>query len=146
MSLSDRIAADLTAAIKAKAEPDRTVLRGLSAAIKNAQIEAGTELDDASVLKVVEKQAKQRQETIAAAKETRPDLAATEEAEAAVLATYLPEPLSEAELTALVEAAISETGAASAADMGMVMGALQPQIAGRADGKAVAGLVRSRLS
>lgn len=146
MSLSDRIASDLTEAIKSKTEPNRTVLRGLSAALKNASIEAGSELDDAAVLKVVEKQAKQRQETIAATKDSRPELAAAEEAEAAVLAAYLPEPLSEAELTELVDGAIAQTGAVSPAEMGKVMGALQPQVAGRADGKAVAELVRSRLS
>ena len=146
MSLADRIAADLTDSIKSKIEPDRTVLRGLTAALKNAQIEAGAELDDAGVLKVIEKQAKQRRETIAATEESRPELAAAEAAEVAVLARYLPEPLSEDELANLINEAIAQTGATSTADLGQVMGALQPRIAGRADGKTVAGLVRSRLS
>lgn len=146
MSLTERIASDLTAAIKAQAEPDRTVLRAVAAALKNAEIAAGQPLDEVAVVKVVEKQVKQRQETIAAAADVRPELAAAEQAELKVLSGYLPERLSEAAVTELVEAAIASTGATSQAEMGKVMGMLQPQIAGRADGAMVAGLVKARLS
>lgn len=146
VSLTERIAADLTAAMKAKAEPDRTVLRAVSAALKNAEIAAGQPLDETAALAVVDKQAKQRQETIAAAADTHPELAAQERAELAVLERYLPTRLTEAELAELVEAAIVATGASSPAEMGKVMGALKPQIAGRADGGAVAAAVKAKLS
>lgn len=146
VSLTERIAADLTIAMKAKAEPDRTVLRAVSAALKNAEIAAGQPLDEPAVLAVVDKQAKQRQETIAAAADTHPELAEQERAELAVLERYLPARLTETELAELVEAAIAATGASTAADMGKVMGALKPQIAGRADGGAVAAAVKAKLA
>jgi uncharacterized protein YqeY len=146
MSLSEQIAADLTEAIKAQTEPDRTVLRGLSAALKNAEIDNGGPLDDAAVTKVISKQVKQREETIAAAKDSHPDLAAKEQAEADLLAKYLPEQLTETELEQLVATAITETGASGPSDMGKVMGALKAQVAGRADGATVANLVKSKLA
>ena len=145
MTLQERIAADLLTAMKAKAEPDRTVLRAVSAALKNSQIAEGGELDEAAALRVIEKQVKQRQETIAAAKESHPELAASEQAEMAVLQKYLPARLTDDELAKLIDEAISQTGAASPADMGKVMGALKSQVAGRADGATVANAVKSKL-
>lgn len=146
MSLQEQIKADLTEAIKSQAEPQRTVLRGLSAALKNAEIENGGPLDDAGVTNVISKQVKQREETIAAAQDSHPEVAASEQAEADVLAAYLPEQLSEAELDGLVTKTIADTGASGPADMGKVMGALKAQVAGRADGAAVANLVKSKLA
>ena len=144
MSLRTTLSDDLTAAMKEQREPDRTVLRSLTAAIKNADIAEGKELDDAGVTKLLSKQLKQREESVEAYK-TRPELAKQERAEADFIRKYLPEPLGEAELTKLVEEAITQTGAAGPSDMGKVMGAIQPKIAGRADGGTVAALVKEKL-
>lgn len=145
MSLKDTLTEDLTEAIKAKREPDRTLLRSLMAALHNQEISGGGELDDAQVLKVLSKQLKLRDESVAAAKD-RPEMAAREQAEADLIKAYLPQPLSEAELAGLVIAAIKETGAAGPADMGKVMGAVGAKAAGRADGAALAALVKAQLS
>lgn len=144
MSALDRIQADLTAAMKAKQEPERTVLRSLSAALKNAAIEAGGELDEAKEAAVIAKQLKQREESAEAAKD-RPEMAEQERAEAAVIKRYLPEQLSEAEVAAAIDAAVADTGASGPGDIGKVMGALKPKIAGRADQGAVAAKVKERL-
>lgn len=145
MTLPERLKTDLLTALKAKAEPDRTVLRSLLTALKNAEIAAGAPLDEAAAAGVLQKQLKQRQESVAAYAE-RPELAQNEEAEATVIRRYLPDPLSEEELQKLVDTAIQSTGATGASQMGTVMGALKPLIAGRADGAAVASLVKARLA
>lgn len=144
VSLKNRLEEDLTAAIKGQKEPDRTVLRSLAAAIKNAEIETGGELDEAALTKLLSKQLKQREES-AEAYATRPELAEGEQAEAKVIAAYLPEAMGDDELAKLVDEAVAETGASSMADMGKVMGALNPKVAGRADGGKVAGLVKAKL-
>ena len=144
MAILERIQSDLTAAMKAKQEPQRTVLRSLSAALKNASIEAGGELDDAKEAAVIAKQLKQREESAAAAKE-RPELAEREHAEAEIIKRYLPEQLSDDEVDAAVAAAITETGASGPGDIGKVMGALKAKTAGRADQGAVAAKVKERL-
>lgn len=144
MSLKETIAADLATAVKEQREPDRTVLRSLLSALKNEEIAAGGELSDDAVLAVVSKQVKQREES-AAAYASRPELAEREEAEKTVLAKYLPEQLSDDEIEQLIGEAISQTGASGMADMGKVMGALKPKLAGRADSGKVAGLVKARL-
>lgn len=144
MSLLERVQADLTAAMKAKQEPERTVLRSLSAALKNAAIESGGELDDAKAAAVVAKQLKQREESAEAAKD-RPELADRERAEAEVIKRYLPEQLSEAEIDRAVDEAVKETGASGPGDIGKVMGVLKAKTAGRADQGAVAGKVKERL-
>lgn len=144
VSLSERIAADLEAAVKTRQEPDRTVLRSLTAAIKNEAIAAKGELDEAAITNVVSKQVKQRAESVEAYA-TRPELAAKEEAEAEVLKRYLPAQLDPDELTKLVDEAVSQSGASTMADMGKVMGILKPKLAGRADSGAVAAMVKDRL-
>ncbi|MFN3587666.1 MAG: GatB/YqeY domain-containing protein, partial [Moraxellaceae bacterium] len=104
------------------------------------------ELDDARVLAVLEKMVKQRRESVAAFEQGgRPELAAKEQAEIAVLQSFLPAQLSEAEIDALISAAISEAGATSARDMGRVMNLLRPQLAGRADTGAVSQKVKAKL-
>ncbi len=145
VSLTERIQADLIAAIKGKREPERTLLRSLTAALKNAEIEAAGPLNDTQATAVLVKQAKRREEAATAAA-GRPELAARERDEAVIIARYLPEPLSSDELAPLVDEAIRETGAASPADMGKVMGALKEKTAGRADQSSVAQLVKERLS
>ncbi len=145
MSLYERIQGDLTESMKAKREPDRTVLRSIVAALKNAEIESRKPLDDAAMTAVLTKQLKQRQEAADAATE-RPEMAERERTEAAVISRYLPEPLSEAAVAELVDAAVTETGAAGPSDIGKVMGVLKPKTVGRADQGTVARLVKERLS
>ncbi|MEX2043416.1 MAG: GatB/YqeY domain-containing protein [Patescibacteria group bacterium] len=144
MGILERLQSDLTDAMKAKREPERTVLRSLTAALKNAAIESGGALDDAKEASVVAKQLKQREESAAAAK-GRPELADRERAEAEIIKQYLPERLSDEEVDAAIDAAISETGAAGPGDIGKVMGALKGKTAGRADQGAVAAKVKERL-
>lgn len=144
MSVLERIQTDLTAAMKAKQEPERTVLRSLSAALKNAAIEAGGELDDAKEASVIAKQLKQREESAEAAKD-RPEMAERERAEAEVIKRYRPQQLSDEEIAAAVEAAVSETGASGPGDIGKVMGSLKAKTAGRADQGLVAAKVKERL-
>ena len=119
------------------------------AAITTEEVAGKTarELSDAEVQKVVNKEAKKRKEAAAAYTQAgRPELAAREEAELAVLERYLPQQLTADEFAALVAAAVAETGATGMPQLGLVMKALQPQVAGRADGAAVAAAVRAALS
>lgn len=129
-------------------EKDRlVVLRMLTAAIKQREVDERIELDDTQVLTVLEKMIKQRRESIAQyEKGGRDDLAAREAAEIEVLQPFLPEPLDEAEIEALIEAAITETGATSIRDMGKVMAHIKPQVQGRADMGAVSGRIKARLT
>jgi hypothetical protein len=146
MDLKLRLQDDIKAAMRGGDKLSLVTLRMLSAAIKQREIDERIVLDDAQVLAVVEKLIKQRREA-ATQYETgnRPDLAAKELAEIALLQAYLPEPLSEAELDALIEAALAETGAASIKDMGRIMAALKPGIQGRADMAIVSARVKARL-
>jgi uncharacterized protein YqeY len=116
-------------------------------AAHNRQIELGKALTDEDYIDILGKQVKQRRESIEAFRAgDREAMAVNEEAEAAILAEFLPEPLSGGELEGLVRAAIAETGATSPADLGKVMGKVVPQTKGRADGKAVSDLVRRLLA
>lgn len=144
MNLIDRIHADLKSAMINRQEPQRTLLRSLVAAIKNAEIASGNSLSEEEVIRVLSKELKQREEAAAAASE-RPEMAEQELAEADVIRVYLPQPLNESELSVLIEAAIAETGATSPSEIGKVMSLLKGKIAGRADGGHVAELVKSKL-
>ncbi|MEX2209303.1 MAG: GatB/YqeY domain-containing protein [Patescibacteria group bacterium] len=144
MSLYERIHDDLTGAMKTRREPERTVLRSVVAALKNAEIESGKPLDDTAVTAVLSRQLKQRQEAAEAAA-ARPEMAEQEQREAEVISCYLPEPLSDEALAELVDAAVVATGAAGPSDIGKVMGALKSKTAGRADQGTVAKLVKERL-
>ena len=147
MSLKSQILDDVKAAMKAGDKARVKVLRMLTAAIKQREVDERIELDNAQVLAVVDKMVKQRRESIEQYQAgNRPELAAVEQAEIDVLAEFLPEPLSEAELNALIDAAIAETGASAMSDMGQVMGTLKPQVQGRADMKQVSAAVRARLA
>lgn len=145
MSIRAQLESDLAAAMRSKEEPKRTVLRSIKAAIHNVEISQGRSLDDQAVLTVLAKQLKQREESVAAAT-SRPEVAAREEAEAALVKAYLPAALSEAALTELVDQVITETGARTMTDMGTVMKEVTVKVAGRADSGVVAMLVRKRLS
>jgi uncharacterized protein YqeY len=118
----------------------------LQAAIKQREVDERITLDDTQVLSVIETMIKQRREAIAQFEAGgRADLAAKELAEVALLQTYMPEPLSQAEVEALVAAAITETGAASVKDMGKVMALVKTRAAGRADMSAVSAIIKSKL-
>ena len=146
MSLKGQITADMKAALKAGDKDRLKVVRLIMAAIKQVEVDKRTELDDAAVLSVIDKMVKQRRDSIEQfEKGGRDDLARIELAEIAVLEDYLPEQLSDAELDALIEEAISATGAESIRDMGKVMGMIKSKAAGRADMGAVGGKVKARL-
>jgi hypothetical protein len=150
MSLQKRIDEDLKDAMRAKNAPRLSVLRLLKAALKNAAIEkvgAGGELNDPDAVAVIRKQVKQRQDSIESfEKGGRADLAEKEKAEIAVLSDYLPQAMSDQELQKMVAETIAEVGATSRAQMGVVMKALQPKIAGRTDGKTLSAEVVRQLS
>ena len=146
MSLKATIQDDVKQAMKARDRSRLGVLRLISAAIKQIEVDQRIELDDAGVLAVLDKMAKQRRESLEQYESAgRDDLAEQERYELEQIATYLPEPLSEQQLETLIGEAIAATGAASMQDMGQVMGVLKPQVQGRADMKAVSAAVRARL-
>jgi len=147
VTLKERITEDMKAAMRASDKERLSTIRMVQAAIKQREVDERITLDDAQVIAVLEKMVKQRRESIAQFEQGgRPDLAEKEQAEIALLKTYLPAPLSEAELDALVRDAISSTGAASIKDMGKVMGVVKAQAAGRADMGAVSARIKAALS
>ena len=149
MTIQQQIDSDLKDAMRAKAADKLNVLRLLKSALKNAAIEKGgaaAELDDAEATQVIRKQVKQRQDSIESFdKGGRPELAAKEKDELAILSTYLPQAMSAEDLAAAVREAIAEVGATTRAQMGAVMKVLQAKIAGRADGKTLSQEVQRQL-
>lgn len=149
MALLDDIRADMTAAMKARDKATTQTLRSVIAAVQEAQVSgsSATELDDDGVQKVIAAQAKRRIEAAEAFDAGgRTEKAADERAELAILERYLPKQLGDDELVALVEATLAEEGITAKADMGRAMKAVNAKVAGRADGKTVADLVKSRLA
>ena len=147
MSLKETLLADIKSAMKARAKPQLAVLRLFSAAIKQQEIDERIELDDQRVLATLDKMVKQRRESIRQFSDAnRMDLVEQEEFEISVLKVYLPEPLSEAEITAMIDQAVADSGAQGVADMGKVMGLIKPQAQGRADMGSVSKLVKTRLA
>ena len=147
--LIDQIRADLTDATKAKDTDRQRTLRSVIAAVQEAEVsgDEATTLDDDGVQAVVKAQVKRRVDAAEAFEAGgATDRAATERAEIAILEGYLPAALTEAELAAIVEAVFAEHGFATKADMGRAMKAVNAEVAGRADGRAVAELVKSRLA
>jgi uncharacterized protein YqeY len=147
--LKARLQRDLNAAMKARDELTTATLRMALTAITTEEVagKQARELSDDEVLRVLGREAKKRREAAEAFDAAgRGELAERERAEGAVLDTYLPAQLDDAELSALVATAIAETGAASPRDMGAVMKAVQPKVAGRADGKRVSDEVRRQLA
>jgi uncharacterized protein YqeY len=147
MSLSDRLAQEIKSAMLARDADRLTPLRLLKSAIGYAQIERKTEnLSDADVIAVIQKEIKKRRDSIDQfEKGGRPELAAKEKAELAVLETFLPRPFSNEELEQLVRATIQEIGATTKKEMGVVIKAVQAKAAGRADGKTISALVGKLL-
>jgi hypothetical protein len=147
MSLKAKITEDMKDAMRAKDAPRLSTIRMLLAAVKQREVDERRELADADVVAVIDRMIKQRRDSIAQFEAGhRADLAAVEKAELEVLAAYMPQPLSDAEIDALIAEAVASTGAAGAAGMGKVMAALKPQLAGRADLAAVSAKVKSRLA
>ena len=149
-TLKDRLRTDLTAAMKARDEVRSSTLRMILTAITNAEV-AGKEqkvLSDDEVIGILSTEAKKRREAAVAFEDGgRPEMAAKEVAEGVVIADYLPAQLDEAEIADIVTAAVEQTGAAGEGmkAMGKVMGVVQPQVKGRADGALVAAEVRRQL-
>jgi uncharacterized protein YqeY len=147
MSLKDRIGDDMKAAMRARDGERLKAIRLLLAAIKQREVDERIELTDADVLAIVDKMLKQRRESIAQfEKAGRQDLVSAEQAEMSVLQAYMPQALSAAEIETLVTETIAGVNAAGPKDMGTVMAALRPRLAGRADMAAVSQLVKRRLS
>lgn len=147
MGLKEQLREDMTAAMRTGDAARRDVLRMLLAAVKQAEVDTRTTLDDAGVQEVLTKQAKQRRESIADyTKAGRPELAAQEKAELALIEAYLPSMLARDEIAALAQQVISELGVAGPQAMGQVMGRLMPMLKGKAEGRLVNAVVRDLLS
>jgi uncharacterized protein YqeY len=147
VTLRERLHADTIAAMRSRDALRRDVLRMVQNSIYNVEKSKRITLSDEDLLAVLTRETKTRRESVEAFRGGgREDLAAKEEAEIAILAEYLPEGLTEDELRTLVDQGVAETGAASARDLGKVMGWLSPRIRGRADGKVAAGLVAQALA
>ena len=145
-TLKDQITADMKAALRAGEKERLAVIRMLKAAIQRREVDDRVELDDAGVMKIIEKLVKQGQDSAEQYTQGgRQELADKELGEIAILQAYLPEPLSEAELDALIDDVIAATGAASLKDMGKVMNGIREQAQGRADMGAVGARVKARL-
>ena len=144
--LKQQITDAMKAAMKAGEKSRLAVIRLMLAAIKQREVDERIELDDAQVLAVLDKMVKQRRDSIEQFSAAgRDELAAAEAAEIEVIQTFLPAELDEAEILAIIEAAITESGAESMRDMGKVMAIVKPKVQGRADVGKVSGLVKSRL-
>jgi uncharacterized protein YqeY len=147
MALKDQLDADLKASMRTKDTVKLSVIRMLKSAIKYREIEAMKPLDEAGVLQVISGEIKRHKDSIEQYRAgNRPELVEKEEAEVVILLGYLPAQLDEAQLKAMVEAAVVKTGATGPRDMGTVMKALLPDVQGKADGKLVSELVKARLS
>ena len=148
MGLKEKLQADLTEAIRGRDEVKSGTIRMLLSAITNEEVAGKTAriLTDAEIITVLSRETKKRREAVEAfTAAKRDDLANKEKAEGAIIAQYLPEQLSEAEIKKMIADAITETNAAGPAGMGLVMKVLQPKIAGKADGGVVSGLVKAAL-
>jgi uncharacterized protein len=134
-------------AMRAKDSARLAAIRLLQAAIKQREVDERIELDDTQVIEVIEKMLKQRRDSIAQYQAAnRQDLVEVEEYEASVLQGYLPQPLSEAEVNALLDKVIADTGASGMKDMGKVMSEVKPLVVGRADMGKISGLIKARLN
>jgi uncharacterized protein YqeY len=146
MSLKQRLNDDMKAAMKGGDKASLAVIRLINAGIKQKEVDERVELDDAAVVAVLDRMVKQRRDSVsqyeAAARE---DLAQVERDEIVVIERYVPTKMDEAQIGAAIDAAIAETGASGAADMGKLMGVLKPRLAGQADMGLVSKLVKQRL-
>ena len=147
MSLKLQITEDMKTAMRAKDSVRLGAIRLLLSAIKQREVDERIELTDADVIAVIEKMLKQRRDSIAAFESAnRVDLADIEKFEVSVLQTYMPKQMSDAEISAIVDQVIADSGAQGAKDMGKVVGLVKPLVAGMADMGKVSGLIKARLS
>jgi len=147
MSMKQQLTEDMKAAMKGGEKHKLGVIRLINAAIKQKEVDERIELDDTAVIAVLDKMVKQRKDSVSQFEAAnREDLAAIERAEIVVIEAYLPAKMGEAEIVAAIQAAIAETGASSAADMGKLMGALKPKLAGQADMGLVSKLVKAHFA
>jgi uncharacterized protein YqeY len=147
MTLKQQLTEDMKNAMRAGEKHRLGVIRLMLAAIKQREVDERIELDDTQVLAALEKMLKQRRDSVSQFEAAnREDLAIIERDEMAVIETYLPTKLNDAEIDALVEAAIADTGASSARDMGKVVAAVKEKAAGRADMAVVSGKIKARLA
>ena len=146
MTLREKINEDMKTAMRARDSEKLGAIRLLQAALKQKEVDERVELTDGLVLTIIEKMLKQRRDSIEQyTAGNRPDLVAKEQFEVGVLSAYMPQQLSDAEIEKILDDVIAETGATSAKDMGKVMNALRPKVAGRADMGKLSGIVKSRL-
>ncbi|TCS77820.1 GatB/YqeY domain-containing protein [Pectinatus cerevisiiphilus] len=147
MSIKDRLMADMKTAMKARQTDRLTVIRSMRSAVRQAEIDGKTDLDDDGVISIISKELKMRQESLTEFKKGgRDDLVAKTEEEIAVIMPYLPKQLSEDEIRALVKDAVEKTGASTARDIGKVMKMIMPEVKGKADGRLVNNVVREMLN
>ena len=147
MTLKNRLQDDMKTALKSKDKDRLGTIRLILAAVKQREVDERINLDDAAIITVLDRMAKQRRESISQFQNAgRTDLADKEEFELAVIQSYLPAALSDAELDQLIEAAMVESGASSIRDMGKVMALIKPKAQGRADMTALSARVKARLS
>jgi uncharacterized protein YqeY len=146
MTLKEQLTEELKIAMRSGNVERRDTIRLLQAAVKQEEIDHQTTLDDAGVLAVLQKQAKQRRESIADyEKANRPELAAEEQQQLTIIETFLPQMMSREEVEELAQQVISDLGVTDMKEMGQVMGKLMPQVKGKADGRLVNEVVRSLL-
>ena len=142
-----RVLDDIKTAMKAGDKPRLATLRLMSAALKQKEVDDRAVPDEATTIAIIDKLMKQRRESITQYESAgRDDLVAIEQAEAEIIKTYLPASLNEEEISAIIEAAVAECGAASVKDMGKVMGLVKPKLQGRADMSAVSKTIKDRLN
>ncbi len=142
-----RVLDDIKTAMKAGDKPRLATLRLMSAALKQKEVDDRAVPDEATTIAIIDKLMKQRRESITQYESAgRDDLVAIEQAEAEIIKTYLPASLNEEEISAIIEAAVAESGAASVKDMGKVMGLVKPKLQGRADMSAVSKTIKDRLN
>lgn len=147
MSLKERLASELKDAMRAGNVEQRDTIRLLQAAIKQEEVDSRTTLDETAVLAVLQKQAKQRRESIADyQKADRPELAAEEERQLLIIQQFLPQMMSREEIETLVRQLLAETGVTDAKGMGQIMAKLMPQVKDKADGRLVNEVVRALLT
>ncbi|AKE51386.1 GatB/YqeY domain-containing protein [Kangiella geojedonensis] len=145
--LHDRLKEAMKDAMRAKQKERLTTIRLALSAIKQVEVDTRETLDDTAILAILDKLVKQRRDSIKQYEDAgRQELADIEKAEIDVLQEFLPQPLTDEEINALIEDAVAKTGAESMKDMGKVMGMLKPQLQGRADMGAVSGKIKARLS
>ena len=146
-ALKDRLVDDMKSAMRAKEKDRLLTIRTILAAIKQQEVDTREDVDEAGVLAILDKQSKQRRESIAQfSKAGRDDLVAQEELELGFIQEYLPEPLSDNEVESLIKEAMDATGADSMKDMGKVMAHIKPKAQGRADMGKISGLIKAALN